>query len=107
MPPMLEHGVPPDRSSSSLSLRVDEREDRIRHAREGDESAFAALVCELQGPLCTYLARLVGNDELGRDLAQETFIRAWTRLPELHEERYFKPWLYRIATNLARSHLRR
>jgi RNA polymerase sigma-70 factor (ECF subfamily) len=108
---MLEQGIPqsipPDRSSASLSLSVNGDEDRIRHARDGDESAFAALVRELQAPLCTYLARLVGNDELGRDLAQETLIRAWTSLPGLREEQYFKAWLYRIATNLARSHLRR
>jgi RNA polymerase sigma-70 factor (ECF subfamily) len=103
---MLEQGVPPSPSNSPFSLKVDAGEDRIRHAREGDENAFAALVRDLQSPLCTYLARLVGNDELGRDLAQETLIRAWTRLPELRDERYFKAWLYRIATNLARSHLR-
>jgi RNA polymerase sigma-70 factor, ECF subfamily len=104
---MLEQGIPPDRSSSPLSQSVNGHEDHIRHAREGDESAFAALVRELQAPLCTYLARLVGNDELGRDLAQETLIHAWRSLPALREEQSFKAWLYRIATNLARSHLRR
>jgi RNA polymerase sigma-70 factor (ECF subfamily) len=50
---------------------------------------------------------MVGNDELGRDLMQETLIRAWTSLPELRADQHFKAWLYRIATNLARSHLRR
>ena len=103
----IPQGIPPDRSSSSLSLSVNGDEDRIRHAREGDERAIAALVRDLQASLCSYLARLVGNDELGRDLAQEALIRAWTNLPELREEQFFKAWLYRIATNLARSHLRR
>lgn len=104
---MLEQGAPCDSSGSSLSQIVHVYEARIQQARAGDENAFAALVCDLHAPLCTYLARLVDNDELGRDLAQETLIRAWTSLPELREEQHFKAWLYRIATNLARSHLRR
>lgn len=104
---MVEHGIPPDSPSSSLATSEKGHEDRIRQARAGDEHAFAALVHDLQAPLATYLARLVGNDELGRDLAQEALIRAWTSLPGLREEQYFKAWLYRIGTNLARSHLRR
>ena len=77
-----------------------------QRVRDGDEHAFTELVREFHTPLCTYLARLVGNDELGSDLAQETLIRAWTSLPTLREEQRFKAWLYRIATNLAHSHLR-
>ncbi|HLG76687.1 MAG TPA: RNA polymerase sigma factor [Ktedonobacteraceae bacterium] len=79
----------------------------IAEARKGDGSAFTILVRDLHSPLCTYLARLVGDDELGRDLAQETLIHAWSSLPGLREEQHFKAWVYRIATNLARSHLRR
>lgn len=81
--------------------------DLVRRVRAGDASAFAELVHAFHTPLCTYLARLVGNDELGRDLAQETFLLAWTSLSTLREEQHFKAWLYRIATNLAQSHLRR
>ncbi|MBV9231897.1 MAG: RNA polymerase sigma factor [Chloroflexi bacterium] len=104
---MLEQEVPGDLSGHPLSQARNGHEDRLRQAREGDGSAFSDLVRDLHAPLCSYLARLVGNDEFGRDLAQETLIRAWTSLPELREEQHFKAWLYRIATNLARSHLRR
>lgn len=79
----------------------------VAHARAGDGMAFSLLFQSYNAPICTYIARLVGNDEQGRDLAQETFIRAWKSLPALHGELQFKPWLYRIATNVARSHLRR
>jgi RNA polymerase sigma-70 factor, ECF subfamily len=114
---MLEPGVQSDfthsgdNSSSDLAMTAmdthnDRLRDCLRRAREGDGSAFTELVGDFHVPLCNYLARLVGSDELGRDLAQETLIRAWTSLPELREEQHFKAWLYRIATNLARSHLR-
>jgi len=78
----------------------------VERARVGDAQGFTALFQHFNPPLCTYLARLVGNDELGRDLAQETFLLAWKNLPRLQGELHFKAWLYRIATNVARSHLR-
>src|SRR5258708_20036274 len=81
------------------------RDEGLRGAREGDGSAFSELVRDLQVPLCSHIARFVINDELGRDLMQETLIRAWTSLPELRSDQHFKAWLYRIATNLPRSPL--
>jgi RNA polymerase sigma-70 factor, ECF subfamily len=78
----------------------------VERARAGDGMAFTLLFHHSNAPICTYIARLVGSDEQGRDLAQETFIHAWKSLPALRGELLFKPWLYRIATNVARSHLR-
>ena len=80
--------------------------DAIERARQGDAIAFAVLFQEYNAPICTYLARLVGNIEMGHDLAQETFLRAWKGLPGLQSDLHFKAWLYRIATNVANSHLR-
>ena len=81
--------------------------ESIELARAGDQRAFTQLFEYYNGPICTYLAHLVGNDEAGCDLAQETFIRAWKGLPRLQGKINFRPWLYRIATNVARSYLQR
>lgn len=78
----------------------------VKQARGGDSHAFSELFQQYNGQICVYLARLVGNDEVGRDLAQETFIRAWQSLPSIRNDEHFKPWLFRIAINTARSHLR-
>ena len=104
---MLQRGVGFDFAHSANVQAPNISAERLQRARGGDGSAFTELVSDFHTPLCSYLARMVGDDELGRDLAQETLIRAWTNLPELREEQHFKAWLYRIATNLARSHLRR
>lgn len=80
--------------------------EMVELARQGDARGFAALFQTYNAQICTYLTRLVGNDDIGRDLAQETFLRAWKSLPSIEDELRFKPWLYRIATNVARSHLR-
>ncbi|WIG58657.1 MAG: RNA polymerase ECF-type sigma factor [Ktedonobacterales bacterium] len=79
----------------------------VARARTGDRAAFTLLFERYNARICAYLARLVGDDDLGHDLAQETFLAVWRALPQLRDELRFEPWLYRIATNAARSHLRR
>ena len=78
----------------------------VEQARAGDRAAFTALFHQYNAPICRYLARVVGNDDVGRDLAQETFFAAWRALPDLRDTARFGPWLYRIATNQANSYLR-
>lgn len=79
----------------------------VKSARAGDESAFDALFQLYNTRICTYLSRMVGNDEEGRDLAQETFIKVWRALPKLQDESRFDTWLYSIATHVAIDHIRR
>lgn len=79
----------------------------VRDAQAGNVSAFNTLFQYYNARICTYLARMVGNDEEGRDLAQETFIKAWRALSGINDETLFDTWPYRIATNTAIDHLRR
>jgi RNA polymerase sigma-70 factor (ECF subfamily) len=79
----------------------------VRDARAGSEEAFDTLFHYYNAQICTYLARMVGSDEEGRDLAQETFLKVWRALPGIHDESQFVGWLYRIATHTAIDHLRR
>lgn len=80
--------------------------EMVELAQTDDSRGFTALFQLYNGQICTYLSRLVGNDDVGRDLAQETFLRVWRSLPTIPGKLEFRPWLYRIATNVARSHLR-
>ena len=78
----------------------------VEQAQAGDRAAFTALFQQYNAPICRYLAHVVGNDEVGRDLAQETFLAAWRALADLRDPSRFGPWLYRIATNQANSYVR-
>ena len=49
----------------------------VARAQTGDQSSFATLFAQFNSRICTYLARLVGNEDIGRDLAQDTFLAAW------------------------------
>ncbi len=78
-----------------------------RSARTGDKLAFDTLFQLYNTRICTYLSRMVGNDEDGGDLAQETFIKVWRALPQLQDESRFETWLYAIATHVALDYIRR
>jgi RNA polymerase sigma-70 factor, ECF subfamily len=72
----------------------------------GSREALAILVKHHYGPTLGYLFRLTGgNRPLAEDLVQETFAALLSR-GGYEAGRPFKPWLYAIATNLARDHFK-
>src|SRR5215210_1366163 len=89
--------------------RVEEAGDArlVERARDGDDAAFAALVTRYERKLIRVLARLVHDEELARDLAQETFWKVYTRLDRFDTARRFGPWLFRVGVNLGLDLLRR
>ena len=90
----------------SMTVPGDELTAIVEQALSGDLAAFTTLFARYNTRICTYLARMVGNDEEGRDLAQETFFKVWSTLPEMRDPARFSSWLYRIATNVAIDYLR-
>ncbi len=79
----------------------------VAAALAGDEEAFADLVTRYQRRLTAFLAQLVGDVELARELTQEAFIRAWSALERYDPTYRFSTWLFRIGHNLGIDHLRR
>lgn len=87
---------------------MQERNDEqlLAAVQAGDQVALAALVTRHHGPLLGYLYRLVGGDRsLAEDLVQETLLHM-LRQRAYPSDRPFKPWLYTIATNLARDYFK-
>ena len=81
-------------------------EELMARTRLGERAAFACLVERHQDGLVAYLSRLTGSRDRGEDLGQETFLRAYRFAARYREEGHFKAYLFRIATNLARSEAR-
>jgi RNA polymerase sigma-70 factor, ECF subfamily len=90
-------GDPP---ASEAGSSPDERELVIR-AQRGDQLAFEKLYERYSNRLSRYLIRMVGDDGVGCELTQETFLKAWESLLSLRDPASFASWLYRIATNRA------
>jgi RNA polymerase sigma-70 factor (ECF subfamily) len=75
--------------------------------RRGDREAFGFLVDRHKDALVSYLSRLVRCADRAQDLAQEAFLRLYSTAHRYDERGHWKALLYRIATNLVRSELRR
>lgn len=78
----------------------------MEQCREGESHAFDILVRRHQDRICHAAYRLVGNREDALDVAQEVFVRAYQSLNGFRGDAQFSTWLYRIAVNMARNHLR-
>lgn len=79
----------------------------IERVRAGDEDAFGELMSRYRGQITNYLYRFLNDYEEAVDLAQETFVRVYFALDRYHTGYAFSTYIYRIATNLAISEIRR
>ncbi|MHC4470876.1 MAG: RNA polymerase sigma factor [Planctomycetota bacterium] len=80
--------------------------DLILSAVDGDLDAFGALVERYQHVVYAVALSIVGEYSAAEDVAQETFLTAFTRLSQLRDPGSFPSWLRRIAVNAARMWLR-
>jgi RNA polymerase sigma-70 factor, ECF subfamily len=72
----------------------------------GDEASFNYLVGKYHRPMIHFLYRMVRNQAVAEELAQEVFLRVYRARDSYRAEARFTTWLYRIATNLAVNHAR-
>jgi len=79
----------------------------VVRAQGGNQAAFEALYERYNDRICRYLIRMVGDDGVGCELTQETFLKAWEALPGLRQPEKFVGWLYRIATNCTHTYQQR
>lgn len=65
------------------------------------------MVDAYERPIFSFLARMVGDEEIAVELTQETFLRCFRSLDRVRPGSPLKPWLFRIARNIAIDYLRR
>ena len=83
-------------SDAAIMLRV----------ASGDEQSFNYLVQKYHRAMIHFLFRMVRNQAVAEELAQEVFLRVYRSRESYRAEAKFTTWLYRIATNLAVNHAR-
>ena len=79
----------------------------IEATRNGDEKAFEEIVSRYRNSITNYLYRFLNDYEEAVDLAQETFVRVYRARDRYQRSYAFSTYIYRIATNLAISELRK
>lgn len=76
-------------------------------AQKGDRSAFMRIVEAYQRPVYNLCYRMLGGDVTeAEDAAQETFLRAYTKLNMYNPSRKFSSWLFSIASHYCIDRLR-
>ena len=71
----------------------------VASCRAGDPQAFARLVALHEGMVFNLSARLLGDPEEARDVAQEVFLQVYRVLDRFEGRSSLKTWIYRIAVN--------
>jgi RNA polymerase sigma-70 factor, ECF subfamily len=74
--------------------------------REGDDTSFALLLERHRGPVVHFLYRMVQNQPVSEELAQEVFLRVYRSRATYEPTAKFTTWLFRIATHLALNWIR-
>jgi RNA polymerase sigma-70 factor (ECF subfamily) len=90
-----------------INLAARRELDLLRKAQHGDRASYGQLVVAYQDRLYNALLRLVGDSEEARELTQEAFTRGLMKLNSFRGDASPYTWLFRIAVNLAISHLRK
>ena len=79
----------------------------IEEAQRGGREAFEAIVKRYEKKVFHLAFGFVRDRASADDLAQEVFVKAYFALPKFHFKSEFGTWLYRIAVNHIKDHLRK
>lgn len=86
-----------DKQPDSLAARL----------RSAERFAAAELVDLYYEQIYHYIRRMGFGYATSEDLTQDTFFLAWQHITQLRNDEMLKPWLYRIASNAAKTKLRK
>ena len=82
-------------------------EELIRAFQNGNQQAYDEIVSRYRGPLNNFIYRIINDPAFTEDILQETFLRLWLNRDSYKEIARFSTWIYTIASNLAKTEIRR
>jgi len=82
-------------------------EELIAAFQQEDAAAFDEIVRRYRDPLYNFVVRLLGDTLFSEDIVQETFVRVYRNKHRYHQVAKFSTWIYTIASNLAKTEMRR
>lgn len=90
--------------TSAVALERDA--ELMLQVRAGDSTSFALLLDRHRNPVIHFLYRMVQNQAIAEELAQEVFLRVYRSRESYEPTAKFTTWLFRIATHLALNWIR-
>lgn len=82
-------------------------EDLILQVQQGHRRAYDFLVLRYKDRIYSYILRMLRDPDLAEELAQDALVRAYVNADKYRTIARFSTWLYTIALNLVRNHVRR
>src|SRR5258708_7461365 len=79
----------------------------IEACQRGDYDAFGALFESYKDRVYSIALRFSGDRATALDIAQETFLKLFSRIKDFRGEASFDSWLYRLVVNSCLDHQRR
>src|SRR5579864_9120590 len=101
--PSIRHGVS---NHMEVAGALERDAQLMPRVREGDQTSFALLLERHRRPVVHFLYRMVQNQAVSEELAQEVFLRVYRSRASYEPTAKFTTWLFRIATHLALNSLR-
>lgn len=94
------------RTADALAAGATAESGLLQLCRQGNAEAFARLVAVHEGMVYNLAARLLGDAEEARDLAQDVFLQVYRTLGRFQGRSSLKTWIYRIVVNQCRNRQR-
>ena len=85
---------------------LDRDAELMLRVRDGDQASFRLLLERHRGPVIHFVYRMVQNQAVAEELAQEVFLRVYRFRDNYEATAKFTTWLFRIATHLALNWIR-
>lgn len=82
-------------------------QELVNQVLKGDKEAYDVLVIKYQEPIRRLVVQMIGDPAVAMDIAQDAFIAAYRALDKFKGESSFYTWLYRIAINTTKNHLKK
>lgn len=101
------HANRPPKNHAAAEDESEDDEVLVRCAAEGDESAYATLVHRHLPRILAVARRMLGEDALAEDVAQDVLVKLWRNAGAYDPTRArLSTWLYRVTANLCIDRLR-
>jgi len=93
-------------SSKATQRLLDKDAELMLRVREGDQACFTLLLERHRNAVIHFLYRMVSNQAVAEELAQEVFLRVYRCRSNYQATAKFTTWLFRIATHLGLNSIR-
>lgn len=93
--------------SIPVEVPVDDEQELVARARQGDTASFSALLRRYEGKIFRLAMNITQNREDAEDVLQESFLKAYEHLDQFLGNSKFYTWIVRIAVNQALMKLRK